>query len=144
MTVLVSWFTLKVDGDFVAVAVVDVAVHAVNSDVQRATDEPLGEWRIAAGPGSVTTRCPIETPRLLVPERKAIGGCLLVYSDSCAFACDANSSLGGNLRFSCSRFDKLSSRWVASLTMLISSCWCCTSKRSRATRLGRGMSGFAS
>ena len=105
----VAGLALEVDGHPVAVAGLDVPVDAVVRRVELAADEPLGERRVVpvegagevGGPGEVAARP--ARPRSPRGRRRRRS-----YRSAVPLACAANSSLGGNLRSSWDRFDRVS------------------------------------
>lgn len=74
----VARLTLEVDGDPVAVARLDVAVHAVVRDVQLAVREPLREGRVAPVEGLGRLGGPRQAAGLLGPEAQPVRLGLLV------------------------------------------------------------------
>ena len=75
----VAGFADPMDGDAVALARGDVAVDAVDRDVEFAADEPLRERRVRPVEDLVEIGVPIQAPALLRPELEA---CLLYTSDA--------------------------------------------------------------
>ena len=68
----VAGLALPCDGDLVAVAVQDVAVHAVVGDVELAVREPLGDGCVGPVEYLGERSVPVESARLLGPECQSI------------------------------------------------------------------------
>ena len=103
----VARLALEPDRDLVAVPGLDVPVHAVVGHVQLPAHEPLREWRPDQSSTSVNGSAHDRWPACSAqnPSRSAAARS---YMSGWAFACAANSALGGNTRSSCERLDRAS------------------------------------
>ena len=75
----VAGFTDPVDGDAVALACGDVPIHAVDRDVELASDEPLGERGVGPVEGGGELGGPVQPPGLLGPELEAVGIGMVIH-----------------------------------------------------------------